>query len=257
MAILHANVVGEGEKDLVVLHGFLGMGDNWKSHARQWSAMGYRVHLLDQRNHGRSFWDPILNYELMAEDLLSYVKETKLEDFVLLGHSMGGKTAMYFSCCYPDYVKQLIVVDIAPKYYPPHHEEILTSLALIHNTELQSREQADQLLQKQIADVGLRQFLLKNLYRITPERLALRLNFDVLETASEAIGAALPATFHFSKPTLFLAGERSNYILPEDHQKIKAQFSNSQITTVPVAGHWLHAENPKAFQQIVQQWLAV
>ncbi len=221
----------------------------------QWHTLGYRVHLIDQRNHGRSFWSSEFNYTVMSDDLLAYVEQQKLKDFVLVGHSMGGKTAKYFACSHPELVQRLVVVDIAPKAYPPHHQDILDSLALLHRTKLSSRQQADLILEPQLPNVGLRQFLLKNLYRATPDRLALRLNFEVLKNASSAVGAALPEGFNFDKPCLFLAGALSNYILPEDHQNIKEQFPKAKIEIISNAGHWLHAENPKAFQEVMHQWL--
>ncbi len=255
MALVYANVIGSSGPDIIVLHGFLGMGDNWKSHARQWHTLGYRVHLIDQRNHGRSFWSSEFNYTVMSDDLFAYVEQQQLKDFVLVGHSMGGKTAMYFDCSHPELVQRLVVVDIAPKAYPPHHQDILDSLALLHRTKLSSRQQADLILEPQLPNVGLRQFLLKNLYRATPDRLALRLNFKVLKNASSAVGAALPEGFNFDKPCLFLAGALSNYILPEDHQNIKEQFPKAEFEVISNAGHWLHAENPKAFQEVMHQWL--
>ncbi len=125
----------------------------------------------------------------------------------------------------------------------------------MHRTKLSSRQQADLILEPQLPNVGLRQFLLKNLYRATPDRLALRLNFEVLKNASSAVGAALPEGFNFDKPCLFLAGALSNYILPEDHQNIKEQFPKAKFEVISNAGHWLHAENPKAFQEVMHQWL--
>ena len=255
MALVHANVIGSSGPDIIVLHGFLGMGDNWKSHARQWHTLGYRVHLIDQRNHGRSFWSAEFNYAVMAKDLLAYVEQQQLKDFILVGHSMGGKTAMYFACSQPNLVQRLMVVDIGPKAYPPHHQDILDSLELLHQTPLTSRQQADLLLEPKLPNVGLRQFLLKNLHRDTSDRLALRLNFEVLKNASSAVGAALPEDFCYNKPSLFLAGALSNYILLEDHQNIQQQFPKAKFGVVLDAGHWLHAENPKAFQETVRHWL--
>ena len=255
MELVHANVIGSSGPDIIVLHGFLGMGDNWKSHARQWHTLGYRVHLIDHRNHGRSFWSAEFNYTVMSNDLLAYVEQQQLKDFVLVGHSMGGKTAMYFACSHPELVQRLVVVDIAPKAYPPHHQDILDSLELLHRTKLSSRQQADLLLEPQLPNVGLRQFLLKNLYRATPDRLALCLNFEVLKNASSAVGASLPECFNFDKPCLFLAGVLSNYILPEDDLNIKEQFPKAEFEVISNAGHWLHAENPKAFQEVMHQWL--
>ena len=124
MKQIHALVLGEGSRNLIILHGFLGMGDNWKTHAKQWVAQGWRVHLIDQRNHGRSFWSSSFNYALLAEDIHQYFSDNALESATLLGHSMGGKVAMLFACLYPEKVNQLIVADIAPKTYPSHHQTI-------------------------------------------------------------------------------------------------------------------------------------
>jgi esterase len=256
MMILHANIVGDGRKDLIILHGFLGMGDNWKTHARQWQIMGYRVHLIDQRNHGRSFWNSTFNYSVLAADLDHYINYHQITETLILGHSMGGKTAMHYACQNPHKVKGLIVADIGVKKYPPHHQEILEGLALLHSRTLTSRSQADQILQEKVSHNSIRQFLLKNLYRKTPETLALRLNIDVLKNASEAVGAPLPDTFIYEGPCLVLNGGLSNYILPEDQQGIRQHFPQATFKTIPNAGHWLHAENPKSFLDEVHSWMA-
>ena len=119
MPVLHSNIIGLGTDHLVILHGFLGMGDNWKTHAKNLAEKGYCVHLVDQRNHGRSFWSGAFDYDIMVEDLLNYLDHHALEEVILLGHSMGGKTAMGFALKNADRVKKLIVADIAPKYYAP------------------------------------------------------------------------------------------------------------------------------------------
>ena len=129
MELLHSNIIGEGEKNLLILHGFLGMGDNWKTHAKNLAVKGYRVHLIDQRNHGRSFWSVDFSYQLMVEDLKTYMDHHKITSAILLGHSMGGKTAMNFALKYSQFVDQLIIVDISPRYYAPHHQNILKGLA--------------------------------------------------------------------------------------------------------------------------------
>jgi esterase len=255
VALLYANILGEGPEELLILHGFLGMGDNWKTHARQWATMGYRVHLIDQRNHGRSFWDSTFDYPTLAEDLATYVEHHKISNAWLLGHSMGGKTAMYFSCLYPQKVKGLMVADIGVKNYPPHHQAILAGLEALDRTLLTSRTEADLILQSYVEQAGIRQFLLKNLYRKTPDTLALRVNVEVLKTAAAAIGEALPASFAYAGPVLFLKGALSNYILPDDHGQILAHFPQSSFETIANSGHWLHAENPTEFMQVVNQWM--
>ncbi len=128
MKILHANIQGTGTP-LLILHGFLGMGDNWKTLGNDFSENGFEVHLIDQRNHGRSFHSDEMSYEAMAEDIKNYCDHHGIKSAVLLGHSMGGKTAMLFATKYPDYVSKLIVADIAPKFYPQHHQDILKGLS--------------------------------------------------------------------------------------------------------------------------------
>ncbi len=244
--ILHSHIVGSG-KPLVILHGFLGMGDNWKSLALGMAEAGFQVHLVDQRNHGRSFHHPEFNYELLTQDLKAYLDHHGLDQIVLLGHSMGGKTAMNFATHYPDYISHLVVADIGPKEYPPHHQVILKALNHLQENGPTSRKQADHLLAEYIPESGIRQFLLKNLYWAEPERLALRLSLEALTQNAEQIGAALPINALFAGPTLFLKGANSAYILPEDQSGIKCHFPQARIEEIARAGHWLHAENPQDF----------
>ena len=255
--LLYANVLGKGNHHLVVLHGFLGMSDNWKTHGRRWAAQGWKVHLLDLRNHGRSFWSPIFDYATMAEDLQAYCSANGLEKITLLGHSMGGKVAMLFACRYPHQVEKLIVADIAPKSYPPHHQAILHALSTLDFSQIDSRAAAEAHLKQAISDSATRQFLLKNIHRKTPQQLGLRINIAVLKNAGEAIGEALPAGHRFEGPTLFMRGERSTYIDPAtDAAEINRFFPSAELVTVPAAGHWLHAENPTAFLTALEQWWA-
>ena len=161
--MLYSKIEGEG-KPFVILHGFLGMSDNWKTLGTHFSTLGFQVHLLDLRNHGRSFQSPEFSYDLMASDVLEYCQSNNLESIILLGHSMGGKVAMQFACDNPEFVSKLIIADIGPKYYAPHHQSILEGLNAIDFTTKPSRSDVDQTLAKYVSDFGTRQFLLKNLY---------------------------------------------------------------------------------------------
>ena len=248
MPILHATTYGTGP-DLVILHGFLGMSDNWKTLAKSYVEAGFRVHLIDQRNHGKSFHSTDFSYAHMAADLEGYMEANSIKKAHLLGHSMGGKTAMYFACKYPEKTEKLIVADIGPKSYPPHHSEILEALTAMQKQVFSSRSSAEDFLAQRISEAGVRQFLLKNLYWVVPGQLGFRANIPVLAEGMEAVGAALPLEMTFKKPSLFLAGGNSHYILEEDHLSIKQAFPAAQIETVKNAGHWLHAENPKEFYQ--------
>ena len=247
---LHSNVIGEG-KPFLILHGFLGMGDNWKTLGKRFSENGYQVHLVDQRNHGRSTHTEEFSYELMAQDIQEYCEKNKLENIILLGHSMGGKTAMKFACNYPDLVEKLIIADIAPKYYAPHHQTILEGLTMLSNTELTSRGEADEKLEKYIKEWGVRQFLLKNLFWKEKGKLALRMNLEVLKEKVNEIGEALTSEDVYSGSTLFINGEKSNYIQKEDKSLIKEHFPSSMLITIKGVGHWLHAEKPDEFYESV------
>ena len=252
--LLHSNILGKGQP-FIFLHGFLGMSDNWKTLGTQFSENNYEVHLLDQRNHGRSFHSDDFNYDVMVEDLKAYCDAHQLKDIILLGHSMGGKTAMLFAVAYPELVSKLIVADISPRYYPVHHETILKGLSALDFSAIKSRGEADDVLKQYVSDFGTRQFLLKNLHWETKERLALRLNLEALKTHVNEVGEALPMHAKFLKDTLFLRGDKSEYIAIQDETLIKTHFPKAEIVTISNAGHWLHAENPTDFYNEVVNFL--
>jgi esterase len=251
---LHSNIIGEGHP-FIILHGFLGMGDNWKTLAKQFSTLGFQVHLVDQRNHGRSFHDSEFNYEVLAEDLKAYCSFHNLEDIVLLGHSMGGKTAMLFAALHPEIVSKLIIADIAPRFYPVHHDAILEGLSALDFEAITSRKEAEVQLSKYVQDLGTRQFLLKNIYRVSSEILGLRINLETLKINVSEVGEALPSALNFQKDSLFLRGDKSEYISVQDETLIKLQFPAAVIKTITNAGHWLHAENPVEFYHNVRVFI--
>jgi esterase len=245
MEVLHSKVIGEGEP-LIILHGYFGMGDNWKSQATK-LAETYQVHILDQRNHGRSFHADDFDYEVLADDLDFYYKNHNLDSAYLLGHSMGGKTAMLYAVTRPEKVKKMIIADIAPKYYPPHHDEILRALNAVNFSQISLRTEVDVVLKKYIKEEGIRQFLLKNVYRKTKNNLDFRFHLESLTDNNREVGAALPAYTEYEGAVLFLRGASSNYILKEDEVLIQAHFPKALVKTISNAGHWLHAENPNDF----------
>ena len=252
-SILHSKIIGQGQP-LLILHGFLGMGDNWKTLGNRF-AEEYQVHLIDQRNHGRSFHSDEFDYELMVEDLLNYIDHHQLENINLIGHSMGGKTAMLFAVNHPERVHKLIIADIGPKYYPSHHEQILDGLNAIDFTQQRSRNEIEKVLQNYIPEIGIRQFLLKNVYRKSKDQFGFRFNLEALTTSYDEIGVPLPPLKQFEGATLFLKGENSGYITKEDETLIKAHFPKAEVKTVKNAGHWLHAENPDDFYDYVVSFL--
>lgn len=244
--ILHSQILGSGSP-FVILHGFLGMSDNWKTLGLRWSEAGYEVHLLDQRNHGRSFHSDEFSYELMADDLKRYCEEHNLEKVILLGHSMGGKVAMQFAVTNPSMVSKLIIADIGPKAYPPHHQDILKALSSVDFSIIKSRGDAEDILSEYIKDKATRLFLLKNLYRDSKKQFALRINLPVLSKKIEEVGVALSEDGIFKGDTLFLGGEKSGYIEPMDEPLIKRHFPKAVVKMITDAGHWLHADNPDEF----------
>ena len=161
--MLYSRIEGEG-KPLLIIHGFLGMSDNWKSFSSLYAAEGFQVHLLDLRNHGRSFHSDDFSYALMAKDVFDYCQEHQLNHVNVIGHSMGGKTVMQFALNYPDSFSKMMVVDIAPKYYPVHHHMILQGLAAVDLPNLSSRTEANEILKRFEEKEGVRQFLIKNLF---------------------------------------------------------------------------------------------
>lgn len=251
---LYSNIIGEGQP-LLILHGFLGMGDNWKTLGGEFSEAGYQVHLIDQRNHGRSPHTQEFSYLEMAKDVKEYIDTHTLKNVILIGHSMGGKTAMTTACLFPHVIEKLVVVDIAPKYYAPHHQQILEGLTAVDNAELSSRGEAEELLSKYIKESGVRLFLLKNLYWKSKGKLALRINLEVLKEKIEAVGEALPNDYNYNQPALFVKGGKSAYIAPEDEELISKHFPESEIVIIPKAGHWVHAEKKKEFFAAVIQFL--
>lgn len=253
--VLHSKILGQGNP-LLILHGYFGMGDNWKSLANKFSE-NFEVHLIDQRNHGRSFHTDDFSYELMVEDLAYYIKHYQLENVSIIGHSMGGKTAMLFATTYPELIEKLIVADISPRFYSPHHHLILEALNTVDFTVQKTRREVENVLKQFIDEEGIRQFLLKNVYWIEKGQLAFRFNLESLTENSNEVGEALPSFAQFDKKTLFLRGENSGYISESDEALINAHFPNNKIVTIKNTGHWLHAENPTDFYKEVMAFLLI
>lgn len=244
--LLHSRILGTG-KPLLILHGFLGMSDNWKTLGNQYAEQGFEVHLIDQRNHGKSFHSDDFNYDFLTTDLKVYLDHHQIKKANIIGHSMGGKTAMQFACDNPDLTEKLIVADISPKYYPPHHNQIISGLKSLDFEEITSRSHADETLANYVTDFGTRQFLLKNLYWVEKGKLSFRFNLKVLSIKMEEIGENISPISNYNGPTLFLKGDKSEYIVDVDSTEIKKHFPLAKIETIANSGHWLHAENPKQF----------
>lgn len=242
---LHYRTLGEGQA-LVILHGLFGFSDNWQTHAIKLSEY-YQVILVDQRNHGHSTWANTNSYHDMATDLFELCQDLNLENIILMGHSMGGKTAMFFAEQHPELIDKLIIVDMGIKAYPPHHTEIINGIKSLKLNSYSARSQAEKDLQQHIESYGVRQFLLKNLYWVEKGQLAWRMNISVLEREMPEILRAFQPKEEITVPTLFIKGELSNYILEEDKKEMQEVFVDASFTTIENAGHWVHSEQPEEF----------
>ncbi|MEL7146360.1 MAG: alpha/beta fold hydrolase [Bacteroidota bacterium] len=250
--ILNYRKLGEGSP-LFILHGVFGSADNWHTLGRQFAEKN-EVFLVDQRNHGGSFHDDAFNYDVMAEDLRKLLDHEKINKIDLMGHSMGGKTAMKFACRYPDLIRKLIVVDIAPRIYPPHHQQIFKAFESVNLETLKSRGDADQQMSSVISDAGVKLFLLKNLKR-TNEGFQWKVNLEVIKKNIEEVGKGLLPSDHFDGDTLFIGGGASDYLQVSDHALIHSHFPKANIEMIAGAGHWVHAVKPKELYDLVDTFL--
>jgi len=244
---------GDGEP-IIVLHGLFGMLDNWQSFGKALSKK-YQVFIIDQRNHGKSIHSEDFSYTLLAEDLKSFMEEMGLTSAHILGHSMGGKTAMTFASQYPKFVKSLIVVDIAPKKYQGGHQAIFDAILSIDIGNVKARKEVNEQLNLSIPNDGVRLFLMKNLTRHPEGGYRWKANFKVLHQRYDTIMGS-DGMEVFNKQTLFVKGGQSDYILSEDETEIMRLFPFAKIMEVDGAGHWVHAEKPKELLTIVMAFLA-
>ncbi len=252
--MVHSRIEGEG-KPLIIIHGFMGMGDNWKTLGAQYVAAGFQVHALDMRNHGKSFHSDEFTYEAMVRDVVEYINANNLGRVDLIGHSMGGKIGMFFAVLHPELLNRLVVADIAPRYYRPHHQAELGALNAVDFSNKPSRHEVEAILSDHLNDPGTVQFLAKNLYWKEPGQLDFRFNLKVFNEQTDNIGQALPEGSVFTGPTLFLKGENSKYIQEKDMADIAAHFPDYEIKTISNSGHWVHAENPKEFLEYTLEFL--
>ncbi|MCC9168681.1 alpha/beta fold hydrolase [Pontibacter harenae] len=253
---LHYKEMGHGQP-LLILHGLFGTLDNWQTLAKR-LAEKYNIFLVDLRNHGRSPHSDEHNYDVMADDILELIEDLKIPTPAIMGHSMGGKVAMKFALKYPTRLTKLIVVDIAPKAYPPHHDEIIEALKSVDLSSATSRSEIDEQLAKHIPQPDVRLFLMKNLYRKEDNMFGWRMNLDALDKNYDQVAAGITADVPFKKSTLFIKGGRSRYIKPEDiYGSIEHLFTLVAVETIPDAGHWVHAEAPDQMYDLVTNFLDV
>lgn len=245
--------LGEGEP-LIILHGVFGSADNWLTVSKELTTT-YKLYLLDQRNHGLSPKSDVFTYSAMADDLKEFMEDHSIKKATVIGHSMGGKVVMKFASLYPDLLKKMVVVDISPRYYHPHHQNILKGLLSLNLKELKTRQEADEQLSTYVPALAERQFLLKSLFRNQNNEFEWRINLPVINAQIENIGEALDVNIRINLPTLFIRGSESKYIQEKDEELIRQLFTNVEIKTVQGSGHWVQAEKPKEFLEILKPFL--
>lgn len=240
--------MGSGEP-LIILHGLFGSSDNWQTLGKKFAEFN-EVFLVDQRNHGKSPHSDDFDYDILADDLKDFMAQHGLLRATLLGHSMGGKTVMRFAQKYPEMVEKLIVADMGIKSYPPHHQDVLRAFHAIKPGTLTSRSEAEERIAPIISDFGVRQFLLKNLYRSKETGYGIRANYLVLEREMDRILDPLPEG-EVEIEALFIRGLKSDYVPYEDYESIRTVFPNARFVELE-AGHWLHAEKALEFFEAVK-----
>jgi esterase len=245
---------GTAPENLIIIHGFLGSLDNWQTLAIEFSK-NFSVYTIDMRNHGKSPHTEHHSIKLMVEDLANFMKLNKINTTHLLGHSMGGKVAMQFAINYPEKIDKLIIVDIAPREYKHGHDSIFEALNAIDLSQITRRKEAEDKMMHLVPDFGTRQFLLKNLTSTASGAYTWKMNLKVLQNDYNEIVAQIEYNGIYLKPVLFIRGSLSLYIKPADEVEIIEHFVNAKIETIGNAGHWLHAEKPKEFYELVVSFL--
>ena len=238
---------GKGDP-LIILHVLFGSSDNWQTLAKKF-AKEYKVFTVDLRNHGRSFHHDEFNYDVMMHDVEG------LDKVSLMGHSMGGKLSMNYTLNHPEKVENLIVVDIAPRRYQVLHDGIIKALKSLNLSEFNKREEVDDALADMLQNFSIRQFLLKNLIRDKNGTFDWKINLNVIDQSIDNLVVEITSDTPFQGKTLFIAGDKSDYIRPVDEEQIHELFPNSQVSYLPDVGHWVHAQTPDLLYQTVMDFI--
>lgn len=250
---LHFKESGRG-RAVILLHGLFGSADNWHPIALR-LAESFQVFTMDQRNHGQSPHSDEMNYPLMAADVDEFMRARGLGSAAVIGHSMGGKTAMQFALQFPQRVEQLIVADMSPRAYAAAHEKIIAAQLALDLKSFSTRQEIEDALAPEIPNLTLRRFLLKNLGRNAAGKFFWKINLRGIAENYLKLGEPVSASASFEKPVLFIRGEKSNYLKPEDEPLIRKLFPQSEIQTIAGAGHWVHADKPEEFLRLVLDFL--
>ncbi len=257
MELFYRKYGSKGDQPLIILHGLFGVSDNWVTFARRIAMEGFEVFVVDQRNHGQTPHSGNFNYLALTDDLFDFMDDHEIENPMILGHSMGGKVAMRFALENPHLVKRLIVVDISLKAYPPRttHKQIIKAMRSVDLEKISRRQAVEEQLQPIIPEKRIRQFILKNLHRNEENRFEWRLNIDGIEPNLDDMFDAIETKGQFEKPTLFIKGGASDYILLEDYELIRKNFPNAEIVAIANTSHWVHVESPEVFYQLTMGFL--
>ena len=250
---LNYQIAGEGEP-VVLLHGLFGSLENLGVVARELS-QNYKVISIDLPDHGRSYRSDNFSYDDYAQAVKTTTEALDIEQFALLGHSMGGKVAMTLALAMPDLVSKLIIVDIAPVSYEQRHTNVINALKSVDLATLTTRKQADDTMALHVREQGVRQFLLKSLAQ-ADGTWSWRFNLNLIESDYSELSQGISSNNQYSGQTLFIKGSESDYLLAEHQALIAELFPNSKAKIIQGAGHWLHAEKPVAFNKIVRDFLS-
>ena len=242
---LHFEVAGHGEP-LVILHGLFGSLENWRPMSKR-LAQHFKVFALDQRNHGQSPHSLEMDYLLMARDVRDVLGVHALNDSFVLGHSMGGKTAMQLALSYPGLVRKLVVVDMSPRGDSGRHETMIAGMRSLDLPRYQSRKEIETALATAVPDLSTRQFLLKNVARRPVGGFSWKIGLEEIHQNYSNLTKAIDYTAPFTKPAVFIRGETSDYLTQADWPLILRLFPNAALQNIPRAGHLVHVENPDAF----------
>lgn len=252
---LHHKIYGDGPV-LIILHGLFGFSDNWRTIAKNLEN-DFRVILVDLRNHGRSPHDEVMNWEVMMEDVHELILDLDFEIVSVLGHSMGGKVAMQLAVTYPEIIDKLIVVDIAPRHYPPHHAAVIEAIQALDPSLISTRSEAEKILRTFLGDdESTIQFLMKNISRLPEGGFEWKANMPVIIQSYENLMEDIRAMHPFLGPVLFIRGASSGYIKTSDEPAIRQYFPEAEIRSIPAAGHWVHADQPEAITDAISGFLS-
>lgn len=250
---LHFEQSGGGEP-LIILHGLFGSLDNWRTVSAR-LAQHFTVFALDQRNHGRSAHSEQMDYPSMAKDVREFLGKRGLSKAFVLGHSMGGKTAMQLALLHPQTVSRLIIADIAPRAYEPRHERMIAGMLALDLGRFESRSQMEAALTPAVPDQPTRQFLLKNVVRSEGGGFRWRMGTAQIQGNYRYLTQAIQGPAPFTGATLFIRGANSDYILDSDLPEIRRWFPLASVETILGAGHLLHVEQLDRFVETVTGFL--